>query len=333
MSLLSCPQCGRDNDGSFAYCQGCGQSLRPSGDAATRCPTCQAPIDGGQRFCVHCGRSLEPAGPATTPPPILNRIRHGRSQAAAVAVPAPVAAPVPPPVRVPPPAPVLEAPRHEPVRQVPPPAPTARHGGARLVPMRQDGLPGTVVPIGEEPIVCGRTSGQLRFDDDPTVSPEHARFEFRGETLYAEDLGSLNGTFVRLRGPRPLLAGDEIRIGRQLLRVDPMPHPIEGTGARPWGSTDAGYRARLVQLLEGGGTGEVFPLLLGENTIGREVARVCFPADRFVSAKHARIDVATTGMMLSDVGSSNGTFLRIAAPEPLAPGDQVLVGLQLIRVE
>jgi pSer/pThr/pTyr-binding forkhead associated (FHA) protein len=218
------------------------------------------------------------------------------------------------------------------VRQVPPPVPAVRRS-ARLVPMRQDGLPGPVVPIGEEPILCGRSRGQLKFEDDPAVSPEHARFEFRGEALYAEDLGSLNGTFVRLRGPRQLLAGDEIRVGRQLLRVAPMPRPIEGAGARPWGSADAGYRAQLIQLLDGGGIGEVFPLVLGENTIGREVARVCFPADRFVSSKHARIEVTATGMLLSDVGSSNGTFVRIAAPEPLTSGDQVLVGLQLIRVE
>jgi pSer/pThr/pTyr-binding forkhead associated (FHA) protein len=203
----------------------------------------------------------------------------------------------------------------------------------RVVPVRHDGLPGTPHAVGPAGALCGRASGELRFADDATVSPEHARFSLRGEALFVEDLGSTNGTFVRLRAPRPLSAGDEIRLGRQVLRVEAIPRPVEGAGARPWGSADPGYRARLTQILEGGGTGEVFPLRRGENAIGREVGQVCFPADRYVSARHARIDVSEAGLLLSDVGSSNGTFVRIAGSAQVGAGDQVLVGMQLLRIE
>jgi pSer/pThr/pTyr-binding forkhead associated (FHA) protein len=199
--------------------------------------------------------------------------------------------------------------------------------------MRHDGLPGSVVPLGEDGATCGRARGLLRFEEDATVSPDHARFTYNGDTLLIEDVGSLNGTFLRLRRPRQVLAGDEIRLGRQLLRLEPLTRPVEGPGARPWGSPDAGYKARLTQLLDGGGTGEAFPLLGGENTIGREVAMVCFPGDRFVSARHARLEVSPAGMTLEDLGSSNGTFIRILAPEEVSAGDQVLIGMQLIRVE
>ena len=219
-----------------------------------------------------------------------------------------------------------------------PPAPPATAAaswrGMRLVPVRHDGLPGSALALGPEGAVCGRTHGQVRFADDLTVSPEHARFTIRGEAVFVEDHGSTNGTFLRVRAPRPLTSGDEVRLGRQLLRLDVMPRPVDaGAGARPWGSADPGYRARLTQFLEGGGSGEVFPLRRGENAIGREIGQVCFPSDRYVSARHARIDVSDDGMVLIDVGSSNGTFVRILGPTQVIPGDQILIGMRLLRVD
>jgi len=109
--------------------------------------------------------------------------------------------------------------------------------------------------------------------------------------------------------------------------------PVEMTEGRAWGSTNPGYRARLSQLLEGGGTGEVFPLREGTNSIGREVGEVCFPSDRYVSARHARIDISAAGAVLFDVGSSNGTFLRISGPTQILAGDQILIGIHLVRIE
>jgi hypothetical protein len=128
--------------------------------------------------------------------------------------------------------------------------------------------------------------------------------------------------------------GDELRVGRQLLRLEPLPRPpAGGAGARPWGSRDAGATLRLSQLLEGGGTGEVFPLRPGENLLGREAGDVTFPSDRYVSARHARLEVSAETVLVTDAGSSNGTFVRIAGPIELGPGDQLLVGGQLFRVE
>jgi hypothetical protein len=38
-------------------------------------------------------------------------------------------------------------------------------------------------------------------------------------------------------------------------------------------------------------------------------------------------------MMLTDVGSSNGTFVRITVPTQVVAGDQVLLGMRLLRVD
>jgi pSer/pThr/pTyr-binding forkhead associated (FHA) protein len=204
----------------------------------------------------------------------------------------------------------------------------------RLVAVRHDGLPGPTYVVTRAALHCGRTQGEVLFPDDATVSPRHCRFVTREDGVHVEDLGSVNGTFIRLRQARHLGPGDEFRVGRQLLRLEPIPRPPAGDGiVRPWGSADAGYRARLTQLLEGGGAGEVFPLRSGENLVGREVGQVSFPSDRYVSARHARVDVTEQGVLLTDVGSSNGTFVKVVASTRIGSGDQILVGMQLLRVE
>ena len=38
-----------------------------------------------------------------------------------------------------------------------------------------------------------------------------------------EDLSSLNGTFLALRAPHPLVLGDVIRMGNQVLRYERAP--------------------------------------------------------------------------------------------------------------
>jgi pSer/pThr/pTyr-binding forkhead associated (FHA) protein len=182
--------------------------------------------------------------------------------------------------------------------------------------------------------ICGRTDGAIRLADDDKVSPRHARFTVAGGVLRVEDLGSVNGTFLRLRAPRRLSVGAELRVGRQLLRLEALPLPPQGDarGVRPWGTPDPGYRLRLCQLLDGGGAGEAFPLRDGENLIGRDAGEVTFPSDRYVSARHARLSVAGGDVTLADAGSSNGTFVRVAGAVELAVGDELLVGAQLLRV-
>jgi len=298
----SCPRCGRENDAGFAFCRDCGQPLgagRPSGEDEPFCASCGAPLQPGFRFCGVCGKPVDARAP--TP-------RHG-----ALAPAGPGAG-----ARVP---------------AAPPPLPPAAR--IRLAVLRNDGQPGPAFSVEKDEAICGRTEGEIRLAEDPTVSPRHARFTLAGGVLRVEDLGSVNGTFLRLRDARRISVGEELRVGRQLLRLEPLPRPAhpEEHGVRPWGTKDPGYRYRLSQLLEGGGLGEIFPLREGENVVGREAGEVTFPSDRYVSARHARIMVSGGEVTLADAGSSNGTYVKLAGTTDLAAGDQLLVGAQLLRVE
>ncbi len=297
---VRCARCGRENDPSFASCLDCGQPLRPPsvpGDPA--CASCGAPLQPGFRFCGICGK---PVAPPPIPAPAPGRPADPHA-----------AHPAPPPI----------------------PEPAPRPPRFRVTTVRSDGMSGTSFSLDREEVVCGRTEGAVRLAEDPTVSPRHARFVQSHGVLRIEDLGSVNGTYVRLKEPRRLALGEEFRLGRQLLRLEPLPRPArqDDRGVQPWGTPDPGYHLRLSQLLEGGGLGEIFPLREGENLVGREAGEVTFPSDRYVSARHARIDVKGSEVTLTDVGSSNGTFAKITGSAELAPGDQILIGGQLLRVD
>jgi hypothetical protein len=313
---VKCSRCGRENDASFAFCLDCGQPLKGAPPAAPptaprACTGCGKPIEPGFKFCGHCGTPVAaaPPAPAAPPPPGSGTLPTHPAN------PAPV-----------------------PLANVQPlPAPGAGAGpaaGLKLVAVRPDGVAGHVHALDQQEQLCGRTEGQIRVPDDGTVSPRHARFWFEAGGLRVEDAGSVNGTFVRIREPHRIALGDEIRIGRQLLRLEPLPRPTPAEGAvRAWGAPDPGCRLRMAQLLEGGGLGEIFPLRPGENQVGREAGDLAFPGDRYVSARHARLDAAEQEVTVTDLGSSNGTFVKAIGPTPLQPGDQVLVGAQLFRVE
>jgi pSer/pThr/pTyr-binding forkhead associated (FHA) protein len=306
---VKCERCGRENEAGLSFCLDCGLPLGaaapPPPAPPPTCGACGTRLQSGFRFCGNCGAPI-----GATPP------RPGTPRPPAPRTSSPDG---------PGPAHTAEHPPY-----APPPLPGAPAATVRLVTVRADGLPGTQFALHGDESLCGRTEGPVRLADDPTVSPAHARFTLRDGALVVEDLGSLNGTFLRLREPRRLHAGDALRLGRQLLRLEPLPR---GAASGAWGTADRGARWQLAQLLEGGGVGEVFPLRDGENVVGREAGDVTFPSDRYISGRHARLEVDADGATLTDTGSSNGTFVMIAGTAVLEPGDQLLVGAQLLRVD
>ena len=175
--------------------------------------------------------------------------------------------------------------------------------------------------------------GDVKLDMDPFIAPLHAILRFDGPQLVVQDAGSPNGVFLWLK-ERSLRSGDELRIGRQRLRVEWIPDETEEAAAQPiWGSPDPGYIARVVQLLEGGGEGDVFPLRQGDNAVGRGSGDVSFPGDGYVSSRHATITVADGALSVKDLGSANGTFVRIDGQAAVTSGDMLLIGEQILRVD
>jgi predicted component of type VI protein secretion system len=94
------------------------------------------------------------------------------------------------------------------------------------------------------------------------------------------------------------------------------------------GSEPFVMEAKLIFFREDGRKREV-PLLFGRTSIGRKKdCGIRIPLAS-VSRHHAEIVVGEGGVLVRDLGSSNGTFVnnqRVLGDETLEPGDQVLVG-------
>ena len=80
---------------------------------------------------------------------------------------------------------------------------------------------GMAYDVGEG-ATLGRGDVEIQLED-PFASSRHARLTRQGGILVIEDLGSTNGTYLNdelLRGPRPLHAGDRLRIGDSTFTYD-----------------------------------------------------------------------------------------------------------------
>ena len=85
-----------------------------------------------------------------------------------------------------------------------------RSGGGRV---------GESFALDGDRMAIGRRPDWAIFLDDVTVSRDHALVVHRGDELFLDDLGSLNGTYVnRHRVDSHRLAdGDELQIGKYKL--------------------------------------------------------------------------------------------------------------------
>lgn len=186
----------------------------------------------------------------------------------------------------------------------------------------------------------GRNSGVVLFPDDTALADRHARLVFHGADLFLEPLPSTNGVFIRLRAPVQLHEGDEFIVGEQRLRLlpdDERPAGVAGAapGTKLLGSLvrAGGPSFALARITPDPRHGEIYVRHQRLLTLGRTTCDLNFPVDGFVSERHAQLTHEGSHVLLEDLKSRNGTYVRIAGPWKLAHGDLLLVGEQVLRVE
>lgn len=223
--------------------------------------------------------------------------------------------------------------RPEPAAPAPaPPEPgPSRYGKLALI--KPDGTEGGEFVLTDPETTIGRGLGQL-FDNDSYLSPSHAVLKFDHGNLTLLDAESLNGVFVKITQEEHLENGAIFRIGQELLRFDEIQEPRTlDDGTEVMGSPNPGYRARLSIIVGPGVDGSAFPLMGEEVVLGRERGDILFSDDGYVSGTHAKISLQGERYYLSDLGSSNGTFIKIDAKRSISSGTFILMGQQLFRVD
>jgi pSer/pThr/pTyr-binding forkhead associated (FHA) protein len=216
------------------------------------------------------------------------------------------------------------------------PAP-AVSGAVMLTALRADGSEAGSYTLTQSPSeTIGRDTGSI-FAGDSYLSPRHATFTRKSDRLFVSDARSLNGVYLKIRpnAPWPLRFGDVFRIGQEILRLEkldvPQPSP---DGVQRLGSPADGYVARLGLVIGRDTTGNAFPVPKAGLHLGRERGDVLFPEDGYVSGLHCRLGVANdNSITLTDLGSSNGSFVRLRDEHQVASGDILLMGQQLFRID
>jgi pSer/pThr/pTyr-binding forkhead associated (FHA) protein len=249
------------------------------------------------------------------------------------------------------------APMPIPSAAMPPQAPERSVRAAvrgKLVVIAKSGADGPSYPIGDT-LDVGRAEGNIIVAEDPYLSPRHVRIAYQNGKMILRDLASTNGVFLRLAPSRhmdarrtdnetavPLEDQDLILVGQQVLRFEIVKDAESGLGPAIehgtllFGSPAAPRYARLGQRTVEGVTRDVYHVRKMETVLGRESGDLVFTEDPFLSRRHAAVrvlDGTPKKFALVDLGSSNGTFLRIKAEVDLVPGDHFRVGQQLFRVD
>ena len=262
-------------------------------EASQPCSQCGAAVPAGFLFCGRCGSKIAPAAVAS--PAALANTQYF--------------------------------------------SPLPQAARARLVLIKGEGLDGIAYQLSARDHGAGRSQGMILFPDDRFLSPRHANFQSRDGRLFLRDEGSVNGVFVRIRTPVELHDGDTFLCGEELLRFEQLalPRAAEMTsddGTVFYGTPlRDGVGCRVVQVLLGGRMGMVFVPTKPQVLIGRDSCDLSFPRDRFISGRHTKLELQGRAFVLSDLGSKNGTYLRIREERELLDGDYVFLGQQLFRVE
>jgi pSer/pThr/pTyr-binding forkhead associated (FHA) protein len=299
--LISCLQCGGSLVEGAAFCQRCGApvGLPAQSNPALVCSGCGNGNPAGTNFCRTCGRRLG----LTTPV----------SADISLALVAAVAA-----------RPSVQA--------------AGQHAGPRLVAVRRDGSDGEAYPLVGEQIDIGRSEGDLHFED-PHLAPRHARISLRSGQYVLSPLEIRNGIYRRIKDPTELAEGHMILVGKQVLRfelltdVEKTLRPALEHGVLLFGTPLKSPWGRLRQITSAGTSRDVFHLTRSDLVIGREQGDVVFSDDEFMSRRHALLQFRNGKALLSDLGSSNGTFVRLAGQHTLSPGEMIRLGDELLRFE
>lgn len=196
------------------------------------------------------------------------------------------------------------------------------------------GGPASYAPRGTEAIIGA--AGAILLPGEKFCHPREAAIRYRNGRVWLHDFEAGNGVFLRIKAPVELGPGDEFIVGDQLLRVERNPVPKDGPDPGPtyfYSSPKWQSSFRVVQVFEGGALGAC---VLARGTtlqIGSAFGDFVFPSDPLVNDQHCLIEEQAGSILLTDLGSRTGVFVRIKGEQELLQGDEVMVGRTRLAID
>ncbi len=182
--------------------------------------------------------------------------------------------------------------------------------------------------------VLGST-GTVPLAEEAFCHPEEAVLIYEAGRLALEDREGGNGVFVRIRSPVALEFGDEFVVGDQLLRLEANPVPDDAPDPDPtyfYSSPKWPSAFRVVQVLEGGAIGATIVAPGNALQIGSAVGDLVFAEDPLVAHQHCVVEEQAGVVLLSDLNSRSGVFVRVQGRCTLQDADEILIGRTRLRL-
>ena len=195
------------------------------------------------------------------------------------------------------------------------------------------GGPERYEPRGDD-VVIG-SQGEIALSGERFAAPKEACFSYREGKLSLIDLEGGNGVFVRTHQPVELVNGDEFLVGDQVLCLLANPPPDDGPGPGPtyfYASPRWHSSFRLVQIWEGGQHGAACVARGTTLQIGRNSGDMTFASDPLVSELHCAIEEQAGAIVLTDLGSRAGTFVRVTGQREVVDGDEIAIGRTRLKI-
>jgi len=196
------------------------------------------------------------------------------------------------------------------------------------------GGPERYEPAGDRAIIG--SAGTINMPGERFCHPREAELAFRQGRLWLNDLEEGNGVFLRIRTPVELEFGDEFLVGDQLLRVTKNPVPDDGPDPEPtyfYSSPKWPSSFRVVQVFEGGAPGACVVARGNTLQVGSVIGDLVFADDPLVDQQHCIIEEQAGTVVLTDLGSRTGVFVRVRGEQELVHGDELLIGRTRLVVD
>ncbi len=161
----------------------------------------------------------------------------------------------------------------------------------------------------------GRADCDINFPDDTILSEKHASITHSASGYLLRDDGSANGLFLKAEEGKPmeLTNGDLIKTGRQFLMLDSSgPSPL------------------IIHYDHTGAEQNRYPITEKTIVLGRDAPDVTLDAkDMTLSRRHLTLSIKEGKVILKDLISVNGTYLRIQDSINIDHGTFFRAGQQL----
>lgn len=211
-----CATCNCENEEPSRFCEQCGAVLEPEASQPTEavtaaavaaqrpCPACNWAMSAFTRFCTHCGQRMPPPGPSAgrACPGCSSSIAETDFFCGFCGMKL---------------SPADESAVTDPLGTMP--LKTSETARLLVLAGREKDK---VYFLGASGVRVGRArDNDISLETDGYVSSTHVRIYVQGGDYYIEDAGSVNGTFLKLRGPWRLQSGDEVKVGQSVFRFEP----------------------------------------------------------------------------------------------------------------